>query len=242
MDNTLLTTVEQLSDDAPNSRGAGWPAGSVLASSPQSGQAGLASAVQNGVREDRSGAADPHERLHNMQAPLEAARPSAAHAVAWRGPPQDNIDWSSSLASQGLSNEAPGVFTITDRKVRGGDDPFDIPIYTLCRRWVRNDPYNDETTLAEPRAVKALQLPDPLPAQAGADSPHPIEGPLPTGEPSGEPDAEFLLEHHMTHWLKVREHHIRKIRRKCDRYKHRLQILMRNTHTGDEHMSNGDKA
>lgn len=57
-------------------------------------------------------------RLHNMQAPLEAARPSAAHAVAWRGPPQDNIDWSSSLASQGLSNEAPGVFTITDRKVR----------------------------------------------------------------------------------------------------------------------------
>lgn len=40
------------------------------------------------------------------------------------------------------------------------------------------------------QAVKALQLPDPLPAQAGADSPHPIEGPLPTGEPSGEPDAE----------------------------------------------------
>lgn len=67
MDNTLLTTVEQLSDDAPNSRGAGWPAGSVLASSPQSGQAGLASAVQNGVREDRSGAADPHERSVYMQ-------------------------------------------------------------------------------------------------------------------------------------------------------------------------------
>ncbi|KAL3158717.1 hypothetical protein ABBQ32_011453 [Trebouxia sp. C0010 RCD-2024] len=182
-------------------------------------------------------------RLHNMQAPLEASRLSAAHAVAWRGPPQDNIDWSSSLAPQGLSDEAPGVFTITDRKVRGGDDPFDIPIYTLCRRWVRNDPYNDETSLAEPRAaVKAIQLPEPMPAQAGADSPHPIEGPLPTGEASGEPDAEFLLEHHMTHWLKVREHHIRKIRRKCDRYKHRLQVLMRNTHTGDEHKSNGDKA
>lgn len=62
MDSTLLTTVEQLSDDTPNNRGAAWPAGSVLASSPQSGQLGLASAVQNGVREDQSGAADPHER------------------------------------------------------------------------------------------------------------------------------------------------------------------------------------
>ena len=53
---------------------------------------------------------------------------------------------------------------------------------------------------------------------------------------------QFLLEHHMTHWLKVREHHIRKIRRKADRYKHRLQILMRNTHTSDEDKSSGDKA
>lgn len=62
MDSALLTTVEQLSDDTPNNRGAGWPAGSVLTSSPQSGQPGLASAVRNGVREDQSGAADPHER------------------------------------------------------------------------------------------------------------------------------------------------------------------------------------
>ena len=62
MDSTLLTTVEQLSDDTPNNRGAGWPAGSILASSPQSGQTGLVSAIQNGVREDHSGAADPRER------------------------------------------------------------------------------------------------------------------------------------------------------------------------------------
>lgn len=44
-----------------------------------------------------------------------------------------------------LMHELNGV------QVRGGDDPFDIPIYTLCRRWVRNDPYNDETPLAAPR-------------------------------------------------------------------------------------------
>ena len=38
--------------------------------------------------------------------------------VAWRGAPQERLlDWSSSLASQHLSDEAPGVFTITDRKV-----------------------------------------------------------------------------------------------------------------------------
>ena len=41
-------------------------------------------------------------------------------------------------------------------QVRGGDDPFDIPIYTLCRRWVRNDPYNDETPLGEPRVLTLL--------------------------------------------------------------------------------------
>lgn len=75
MDSTLLTTVEQLSDDTPNNRGAGWPAGSVLASSPQTGQPGLASAVQNGVREDQSGAADPHERYANRLSPNRLACP-----------------------------------------------------------------------------------------------------------------------------------------------------------------------
>ena len=35
-------------------------------------------------------------------------------------------------------------------QVRGGDDPLDIPMYTMCRRWVRNDPYNDEAPVAEP--------------------------------------------------------------------------------------------
>ena len=34
--------------------------------------------------------------------------------------------------------------------MRGGDAPFDIPIYTLCRRWVRNDPYNNEAPVADP--------------------------------------------------------------------------------------------
>lgn len=36
-------------------------------------------------------------------------------------------------------------------QVRGGDDPFDIPLYVMCRRWVRNDPYNDEAHVAEPQ-------------------------------------------------------------------------------------------
>lgn len=43
-------------------------------------------------------------------------------------------------------------------QVRGGDDPFDIPIYTLCRRWVRNDPYNDETSLAIPKVPILLVI------------------------------------------------------------------------------------
>ena len=38
----------------------------------------------------------------------------------------------------------------------------------------------------------------------------------------------------MAHWLKVREHHIKKIRQKCERYKNRLQVLMQKAHLGDE--------
>lgn len=53
------------------------------------------------------------------------------------------------------------------------------------------------------------------------------------------PDSEcsrplqYLLEHHMNHWLKVREHHVKKIRRKCDRYKIRLKLLLQKTHPSD---------
>ncbi len=40
-------------------------------------------------------------------------------------------------------------------------------------------------------AEGVFTLPDPLPAQAVADSPYPIEGPLPTLS-NGEPDAEVM--------------------------------------------------
>ena len=48
---------------------------------------------------------------------------------------------------------------------------------------------------------------------------------------------QYVLEHHMTHWLKVREHHVKKINRKCDRYKKRLQLLLQRTHPSDYHDS-----
>ncbi|DBB14929.1 TPA: cell cycle [Trebouxia sp. C0006] len=233
MDAALLTTVEQLSDDGPANRGAPWPAG-VLVTSPQSGQPALSADVQVDSRDPQNGAMEP-----NNSGPVAAStvEPSQleSQGVAWRGAPQERLlDWSSSLASQHLSDEAPGVFTITDRKVRGGDDPLDIPIYSMCRRWVRNDPYNDEAHMTESHSsTEALfTLPDPLPAQTGADSPYPIEGPLPTLS-NGEPDAEYLLEHHMNHWLKVREHHVKKISRKSDRYRMRLKLLLQKTHPGD---------
>ena len=53
---------------------------------------------------------------------------------------------------------------------------------------------------------------------------------------------QLLLEHHMAHWLKVREHHIKKIRRKCDRYKNRLHMLMQKAHVGNEQVSNDGTA
>ncbi len=63
MDAALLTTVEQLSDDTPANRGASaaWPAG-VLVTSPQSGQAALASAVQVDSRNDQNGAIEHSDR------------------------------------------------------------------------------------------------------------------------------------------------------------------------------------
>ena len=51
-----------------------------------------------------------------MQASQEVPRP-ATHAAAWRGPQQDDLTWSSAVVPQSLGDEAPGVFTITDRKV-----------------------------------------------------------------------------------------------------------------------------
>lgn len=234
MDAALLTTIEQLSDDGPGNRGAPWPAGSTLVSSPQSGQPALSADVQDDSRDHRNGAVEPNNSVPIASSTVDPLQ-LEPQGVAWRGAPQERLlDWSSSLASQHLSDETPGVFTITDRKVRGGDDPLDIPIYTMCRRWVRNDPYNDEAHVAEPHSSTEglFTLPDPLPAQSGGDSPYPLEGPLPTLS-NGEPDAEYLLEHHMNHWLKVREHHLKKIRRKCDRYKIRLKWLLQKTHPSD---------
>ena len=43
---------------------------------------------------------------------------------------------------------------------------------------------------------------------------------------------QYLLEHHVNHWLKVKEHHVKKIRRKQDRYKERLRLLLQKTHSG----------
>ena len=43
---------------------------------------------------------------------------------------------------------------------------------------------------------------------------------------------QYLLEHHVNHWLKVKEHHVKKIRRKQDRYKERLRLLLQRTHSG----------
>lgn len=43
------------------------------------------------------------------------------------------------------------------------------------------------------------------------------------------------MHRHMAHWLKVREHHVKKINKKCDRYKHRLQILLHKSAEGSQH-------
>ena len=46
----------------------------------------------------------------------------------------------------------------------------------------------------------------------------------------------------MAHWLKVREHHLKKIKRKSDRYKNRLQMLLQRTHPSRQHTANGEQA
>ena len=46
---------------------------------------------------------------------------------------------------------------------------------------------------------------------------------------------QMLMHRHMAHWLKVREHHVRKINKKCDRYKQRLQILLNKSAEGSQH-------
>jgi hypothetical protein len=63
MDAALLTTVEQLSDDGPGNRGAPWPAGSMLVTSPQSGQPALSADVQDDSRDHQNGAMEPNNRF-----------------------------------------------------------------------------------------------------------------------------------------------------------------------------------
>jgi len=45
----------------------------------------------------------------------------------------------------------------------------------------------------------------------------------------------------MTHWLRVREHHVKKIKRRTDRYKDRLKLLLQKTHPSDLSNSAGDQ-
>ena len=37
---------------------------------------------------------------------------------------------------------------------------------------------------------------------------------------------QVLMQRHMAHWLSVRQYHVKKINKKCDRYKQRLQMLL----------------
>ena len=63
MDAALLTTVEQLSDDAAGHRGtAAWPAGSTVAS-PQSGQPVLSRALSDNARNGQADEMDHKDRF-----------------------------------------------------------------------------------------------------------------------------------------------------------------------------------
>lgn len=121
------------------------------------------------------------------------------------------------------------VVTVSDRKVRIAPDEDDISLYALCRRWVSND--------TDAREEKCVLLPM-HPALPSPDS-EAVTETAPPLEPQKDTTAAFkssdmtsayisraLLDEHKAHFLKVRSHFECKRRKKLERFRVRLGMLL----------------
>jgi hypothetical protein len=127
------------------------------------------------------------------------------------------------LSSPGWDNalqRAPRVITVIDRQLNIVDDSTNQSLYTLCRKWIHNDPDLDAQPIPETASLS-------LPPQPKADTePYP---PAPTfAEEADSYDAEKALRRLKDHWVNVRHHQQAKQRHQSLRHRHRLSMLISN--------------
>lgn len=148
--------------------------------------------------------------------------------MAWRGPGPEG-SWNMTF---GLGPAVPlkddSVFSLYDRKVKVDGDEENMSLYTLCRRWVQNDPEQDESAPMPQRP--GMQLPAMVvqhaPEAESELGPAPLEPPMPAEEGSPPPAAEDLMAHHLDHWRAVKQHHRTVIEQRATTDQQRLAMLL----------------
>jgi len=120
--------------------------------------------------------------------------------------------------AQGITE--PIIFTISDRRVRIDPGKEESSLYTLCRRWLANDP--------EARDEEPQQLPMhpslPPPEPKAPDSPPP---PMPSSSSDGaEGTKAASLEEHKVRFLGVRKYWEGVRRKKVARFKTRMSMIL----------------
>ncbi|KAI5071989.1 hypothetical protein GOP47_0012095 [Adiantum capillus-veneris] len=134
---------------------------------------------------------------------------------------QDNVSIKPSLnIKSNISTEASQrektadstlVVSINDRKVKVGADSDSTSLYTLCRRWLRNDAPRKE----QPGVHNFAKLPKPLPAKKEY-----LDGEIEA------PEGQVLLDSHIKHFKNVRKRLREQHKQRIERYKLRLALLL----------------
>ncbi|KAK3243461.1 hypothetical protein CYMTET_46887 [Cymbomonas tetramitiformis] len=169
---------------------------------------------------------------------LTAAAANPGPSTAPLTLPAAHSEWFSADVVPTLRGETTGgsapesnstVVTVSDRKVRIAPDDDDISLYALSRRWVSNDPDAREEKSVLLPMHPALPSPDSEVVTETAPPQEPQKDTIAAYKSSDMTSAEIsraLLDEHKAHFLKVRSHFECKRRKKLERFRVRLGMLL----------------
>lgn len=122
------------------------------------------------------------------------------------------------------------LVSINDRKVKVGADSESTSLYTLCRRWLRNDAPRKEQPDAHnfakllPKPLRANKLDNHSQLDEENESEDALEDFL-GGEMEAASEQE-LLDNHIKHFKNVRKRLREQQKQRIERYKLRLALLL----------------
>ncbi|XP_002977473.2 mucin-1 [Selaginella moellendorffii] len=155
---------------------------------------------------------------------------------SWLPPTGQGGGSSSMTPGESHGRDRPDALSviINDRKVRLVSEADKSSLYSLCRRWVRNDvPRKDQMgcwdcVVPLPRPLSAAEVERVEPSEEDGDVPDevmksdfPVEK-LSTGE---------LLEQHISHFKNVRKRSREEIKQRIARYRPRLALCLQRDYT-----------